>query len=462
MAEHLPMILVRGTKKSGPKARPATAADIYTEASQQSVADFDQLKNKKSTDIRNQHFATADMIGLKRLYQWIKSIISGLRDEKDVLHAPHSLLSHRCIHAPNPGKKDFGDTLHPISSSPMRTIRQAKRSVSTNGRGSERTKIDPTIQSIVQEEMRGNGIHYGLGQHIGQVGRPNEVTYLIILYILQLFWNTTLPAIKISILLFYRRLFPVRRLLVASSIIGAIVFGWYIAIQITAIVQCLPIHYYWRRVGHGRCIQTTNFYIILASLNLATDVAVLVLPIPFIWHLQIRKSKKLSLSVVFLLGSLVCVTSVIRLQTLTEIDTGDITWSNVYPGLWTAIEALLGIVAACLPSLGPVLHKIIGHPLSTTNDTTAKSQHTFAHSKTLFGDADMDDFARILESGPLGRDEAVIINAITDRSSVSFETKGTGTSHEMQRLKKDGSEAKKEGGIMVRKDIKQDVEREVE
>lgn len=44
------MILVRGTKKSGPKARPATAADIYTEANQQSVADFDQLKNKKSTE----------------------------------------------------------------------------------------------------------------------------------------------------------------------------------------------------------------------------------------------------------------------------------------------------------------------------------------------------------------------------------------------------------------------------
>ena len=29
MVEHLPTILVRGTKKSGPKARPATAADIY-------------------------------------------------------------------------------------------------------------------------------------------------------------------------------------------------------------------------------------------------------------------------------------------------------------------------------------------------------------------------------------------------------------------------------------------------
>lgn len=29
MVEYLSKILVRGTKKSGPKARPATAADIY-------------------------------------------------------------------------------------------------------------------------------------------------------------------------------------------------------------------------------------------------------------------------------------------------------------------------------------------------------------------------------------------------------------------------------------------------
>lgn len=37
--------------------------------------------------------------------------------------------------------------------------------------------------------------------------------------------------------MFYRRLFPVRRLLVASSIIGAILLAWYIAIQTTAVFQ---------------------------------------------------------------------------------------------------------------------------------------------------------------------------------------------------------------------------------
>ncbi|CAD6592983.1 MAG: hypothetical protein ASARMPREDX12_006635 [Alectoria sarmentosa] len=308
------------------------------------------------------------------------------------------------------------------------------------------------------------GVRYGLGQHIDQVGKQDEVTYLLILYVLQLFWNTTLPAIKVSILLFYRRLFPVRRLLVASSIIGAILLAWYIAIQITAIFQCLPIHYYWRRLDQGHCIQTTNFYIILASLNLATDVAILILPIPFIWHIQIQKSKKLWRSVVFLLGSFVCVTSVIRLQTLTDIDNEDITWSNVYPGLWTAIEASLGIVAACLPSLGPVLHKSIGHPLPTTQDNNnAQSQRRFAHPTHPFGDAELDGFERILESGPQGRDAAVIMNTIVRRSSASSEKGAIGTSHGTETLRKDDGNANTRAGvIVVRNDIEQDVRQRVE
>ncbi|CAF9942279.1 hypothetical protein IMSHALPRED_003450 [Imshaugia aleurites] len=270
-----------------------------------------------------------------------------------------------------------------------------------------------------------------------------------------------MPAIKISILLFYRRLFPVRRLLVASSIIGAIVLAWYIAVEITAISQCLPIRYYWQRVGHGHCIQTTNFYITLAALNLATDVAVLILPIPVIWQLQIRKSKKLSLSVIFLLGSMVCITSVIRLQTLTDIDTEDITWSNTYPSLWSAIEASLGIVAACLPSLAPISHRITGRYRSTAN-TTPKSHHNFAHGDSTFGDVGMTGFERILESGLQGRAEAVIMNDIIGRSATSFEAWGIGARYEMETLREDASKAEKQGRIVVRKDMEQNVEQRFE
>ena len=50
MVEHLPKIFERGTKKSGPKAIPATAADIYPECGQRSMADVYEFNDKESTE----------------------------------------------------------------------------------------------------------------------------------------------------------------------------------------------------------------------------------------------------------------------------------------------------------------------------------------------------------------------------------------------------------------------------
>ena len=78
----------------------------------------------------------------------------------------------------------------------------------------------------------------------------------------------------------------------------------------------------------------------------------------------------------------------------------------------------------------------------------------------------MDDFERIIVSGePQGRiDEGVILNTIVG-DSVSFETEGwtkkTRSSAEMERLRRDGSEAEMEGGIVVRRDLKQHIARMV-
>ena len=77
-------------------------------------------------------------------------------------------------------------------------------------------------------------------------------------------------------------------------------------------------------------------------------------------------------------------------------------------------------------------------------------------------DTDTDGFERILESsGPGERtDEDVILTAIVGDNSVSVEaetTTGTRSSVEMERLRRDGREAEMEGGIVVRRDLKQHV-----
>ena len=75
------------------------------------------------------------------------------------------------------------------------------------------------------------------------------------------------------------------------------------------------------------------------------------------------------------------------------------------------------------PPHSPVLHILISHPLSTTNETPMRSCHTFAHSKPPLSpaDAEMDKFERIILSGePQGRiDKGVILNTTSVTLSIS-------------------------------------------
>ena len=127
--------------------------------------------------------------------------------------------------------------------------------------------------------------------------------YLLVLYILQLCWNTTLPLVKLSITLFYARLFPVKPAKLVCKTIQRFLVVWYVTFQTVAIFQCTPISFFWEQSKPGgHCIKIVPFYISLAATNLLTDVVILITPIPLIWRLSIARSRKISLSFVFLLG----------------------------------------------------------------------------------------------------------------------------------------------------------------
>ena len=54
----------------------------------------------------------------------------------------------------------------------------------------------------------------------------------------------------------------------------------------------------------GTCINKGAVYISTASLNAITDMALLIMPIPVIWKLQLPKLQKIGLIAMFGVGSL--------------------------------------------------------------------------------------------------------------------------------------------------------------
>lgn len=70
------------------------------------------------------------------------------------------------------------------------------------------------------------------------------------------------------------------------------------------LMKCQPFAYNWDKSLDGHCIDETMFYKIGTATNVVEDFLVLVLPMPVIWSLNVRLSKKLQVIAVFAIASM--------------------------------------------------------------------------------------------------------------------------------------------------------------
>lgn len=147
------------------------------------------------------------------------------------------------------------------------------------------------------------GIRYGLGKHADAL-RPDQVTaYMKVLYAFEVIWTLTIPIIKLSLLLLFNRIFPVKPVRIATYVVGFFVVTWLLWAGIATIAQCVPVEYFWDRTISGHCINNNAFYISAGAVNVFTDFAIIAIPVPIIWRLQkLSLGQKLGFVFVFTLG----------------------------------------------------------------------------------------------------------------------------------------------------------------
>jgi len=112
--------------------------------------------------------------------------------------------------------------------------------------------------------------------------------------------------LKTAILLEWARLFvpPGRRnsFYWTCRITTAINIGYYTAGIVASALTCTPHEKIWNTSLPGQCLNTAAFFITNASLNLVSDIIVLVLPHKVIWNLRMSRRKKIGVSLVFAIG----------------------------------------------------------------------------------------------------------------------------------------------------------------
>ncbi|MCJ1384101.1 hypothetical protein MMC17_007217 [Xylographa soralifera] len=170
---------------------------------------------------------------------------------------------------------------------------------------------------------------HGFGQHMAVEGsfedRVGAANYWFkSFYAYETVYTIAITLAKYSILLFYSRIFKEHYFKLALWVTAGIVTAWFIAIELSVLLECIPIHSLWD-FGPGHCINLQAFFLGSGIPNVILNTVILVLPLPMIWTLQIERSQKIALSSVFLLGEF------------------------VNAGLWTSVEPAIGVCSACLP-----------------------------------------------------------------------------------------------------------------
>ncbi|KAL9006292.1 MAG: hypothetical protein Q9188_000949 [Gyalolechia gomerana] len=298
------------------------------------------------------------------------------------------------------------------------------------------------------------GVYSGLGKHVLAVGLPNAQRYIKTQYANMFLWAFAMATIKVSILLFYRRVFPPGAtsqkwrichitLLVATVILCVIsVFG--------SGFECTPVAFVWDlTIPGGHCIDLIALARFTSISNTITDILILSLPIPIILGLQMNRPKKNGICGLFLLAipltlrekspilianflgatlpNSVCIASIIRFVYLQHLNRMDPTWTNIDACIWTTVEPCIGIVSACLPIMGPVLRTNLV-TLTTSIFRSKKRSHQANSSGGFTGSGgthkEKKSFGKLAGVGPgsggrMDRQESDVDMLGSDRSGMN-------------------------------------------
>ena len=121
-----------------------------------------------------------------------------------------------------------------------------------------------------------------------------------------MFFFTTITAVKICILTFYRKIFITRKFAIITYIITAFCIAWLLTGIFGNLFNCHPIEADWS-VKYGtlsHCFPWGIFLFLHEMINALIDVAILACPVILVRRLQLSPRRKHQITGIFLLGGL--------------------------------------------------------------------------------------------------------------------------------------------------------------
>ncbi|KAK2731057.1 integral membrane protein [Colletotrichum kahawae] len=253
------------------------------------------------------------------------------------------------------------------------------------------------------------GTTKGLGMHIWTIpidvqqdGRRGQVTIGATLC-----YSATFIAVKMAVLLQFRRVFAVPKFRLVCNIMFGFICCFGIAVVVSSIVMAAPT---WR----GDTFQAETYdqgawWLATSSVHLATDIIIFLMPIPMLHRLKLRAMLKVALMVSFGLGFITTAISIVRIVTITHVFTADVTWDVIPALVWSQVEVCCAVICVCIPTLRPLL-RVVGRntdsqKISYESGSTRLTRRPLKATTTVSSEQTITspDYLEVMEIEPRSR-----------------------------------------------------------
>lgn len=134
-----------------------------------------------------------------------------------------------------------------------------------------------------------------------------------------------------------------------------------LVIILATILSCSPIAHFWNRDLEGHCLNVTAVAYANSGFAVTQDVLLIALPVFMLWNLNMSRRRKCLIALMFAVGSLGLVATIVRLSTLHVFgNLADPTWDYIPVVYWTVVELAAGMICSCLPAIRILLERFFG------------------------------------------------------------------------------------------------------
>jgi hypothetical protein len=223
--------------------------------------------------------------------------------------------------------------------------------------------------------------YFKLGSKIGHLSE-SEIDYYhertnLMLWISEFCYSWSIYASKLSVLLFYRRIFQLLPVYWAILVLMGSCSVWILLRTFMTVFRCWPVDFFWdKSIDDGTCVIDAAVYYFATDLtHTLLDCLILALPIFEVLKMKLPFGQKIAVAGLFSFGFFVCVASAFQIVEASSYDQTSLeTPFDLAPAMtWAGVEINLAVFASCCALLRPVFRLFLP---GLSNSGSGSSNHS--------------------------------------------------------------------------------------